>query len=188
MENLQENNNNQAENNTNSAGEIWRAAGFTDDQIAVLKADAAKRVEEQKKEQERKARETEFESNLEIILKDPLLAGQQEEFSKFARESSLRNFGKEGLIETMKLFNKQLEAGKGSEAKPNVSQGIDNPGDSKSASATQFQNGIPTIEGDSNIIDFTKVNLDEVHPSVRREVERRQKIQANRTRTRSYGW
>lgn len=185
-----ENSNENTQGNAMSNEEFWQKAGFSKEQIDVLRQDAEAKVVAQKQEAQKQLMEKEYSDQLEILLKDPLLAGKQEEFSKFARESELRNFGRQGLIETMKLFNKQQElaANKKPEAEATTGAAVDNPGETaRGTGRVTNANGLPLMENSSNVIDFTGIDLEKVDPRARREVERLQRIQRER-RARAAGY
>lgn len=133
------------------------------------------------------ARLNEYNDALEKVLADPSLAAHKDRLKEFAGASSLKKFGKDGLVEAMHLFNERLKLEEGKPKSDTIPGKAADPGVSKSSVAGDHKSSaIPKLPDGG--YDWLSVNIDTVEPSQRNEVLRKQAIQSARNERKRYGW
>ncbi len=156
----------------------------------VLRKMAQERLESEKKLEMERQGMLEYDKALEAVLSDPTLQVDKEGLKEFVATHRLRRFGKEGFLEALELFNESLkskanprqdtsETIKGKSADPGESLGSVTGGQTKMSVLPKNEDGT---------INWLEVNLDNVEPSLRNEVKRRQVNQKMRTSKQKYGW
>lgn len=150
--------------------------------LAEKRAELARREEAQKKANE-------FEENYQKLLSNPDYDGAKPYFEKELKERDYKKFGVEGVGLLMERVNMTLEKEKLTKQQtetPQVEEGasVDRQTTPSSVGETGKEGDIPMLG--NNVIDFTKLNEEQIDPKIKRTAERIKNLQSRRATSSSW--
>ena len=166
----------QSQSTNQPVNETLLAAGFTLEQINVMKEEAERKLEEKRVEAFNSKNQKRFEEEYTRIVSTPEVAPLKEVIDKVIGEHpEFKTLGEIGLKTALTVAQKEIAL---EQAKKNT--GSTTPVDNLPRGNATKDNGSENTEVVGNLIDFKSMNLDEIESPARRDFVAIQKERLSR--------